>query len=108
MAWYVYSAKGVPLAKVYEEVTKDGLAEASVRRFRSLLYAPGDRPDLIEAATPTLQRDRKEATLRRWLDDMPDAVVQPRPVLAIAFVGALMSSNEFSDVDRRLPPGGRD
>jgi LuxR family transcriptional regulator, maltose regulon positive regulatory protein len=58
--------------------------------------------DLIEAATPTLQRDRKEATLRRWLDDMPDAVVQPRPVLAIAFVGALMSSNEFSDVDRRL------
>ena len=58
--------------------------------------------ELIEAATPGLQRDRQEATLRRWLDDIPDEVVQRRPVLAIGFVGALMSSNEFADVERRL------
>ncbi len=58
--------------------------------------------DLIETATPALQRNRQEATLRRWLDDVPDEVVQRRPVLAIAFVGALMSSNEFGDVGRRL------
>jgi LuxR family transcriptional regulator, maltose regulon positive regulatory protein len=58
--------------------------------------------DLVEAATPALRRNRQEATLRRWLDDVPDAVVQHRPVLAIAFVGALMSSNEFGDVARRL------
>ena len=58
--------------------------------------------DLIEVATPTLQRNRQEATLRRWLDDVPDEVVQRRPVLAISFVGALMSSNEFGDVERRL------
>ena len=58
--------------------------------------------DLIEVATPTLQRNRQEATLRRWLDDVPDEVVRRRPVLAISFVGALMSSNEFGDVERRL------
>ncbi len=58
--------------------------------------------DLVEAATPTLQRNRQEVTLRRWLDDLPDEVVQRRPVLAITFAGALMSSNEFGDVGRRL------
>ena len=58
--------------------------------------------DLVEAATPALRRNRQEATLRRWLDDLPDEVVQRRPVLAIAFVGALMSGNEFVDVARRL------
>ena len=58
--------------------------------------------DLVEAATPALRRTRQEATIRRWLDDMPDEVVQRRPVLAIAFIGALMSSNEFGDVERRL------
>ncbi len=58
--------------------------------------------DLVEAATPGLRRTRQEATIRRWLDDVPDEVVQKRPVLAIAFIGALMSSNEFGDVERRL------
>jgi LuxR family maltose regulon positive regulatory protein len=58
--------------------------------------------DLIESATPAVRRNRQEATLRRWLDDVPDEVVQRRPVLAIAFIGALMSSNQFGDVARRL------
>ncbi|MDO8390203.1 MAG: LuxR C-terminal-related transcriptional regulator [Actinomycetota bacterium] len=58
--------------------------------------------DLVEAATPAMRRSRQEATLRRWLDDVPDEVVQRRPVLALAFVGALMSGNEFGDVGRRL------
>ena len=58
--------------------------------------------ELVEEATPALRRTRQEATIRRWLDDVPDEVVQRRPVLAIAFIGALMSSNEFGDVERRL------
>lgn len=58
--------------------------------------------DLVEAATPALRRNRQEAVLRRWLDNMPDEVVKRRPVLAITFIGALMSSNEFGDVARRL------
>jgi LuxR family maltose regulon positive regulatory protein len=58
--------------------------------------------DVVERATPALRRDRQESTIRRWATDFPDDVLAHRPVLAIAFVGALMSSNEFADVDRRL------
>ena len=58
--------------------------------------------DLIESATPALRRNRRESTIRRWLDEVPDEAVQRRPVVALAFVGALMSSNEFGDVERRL------
>jgi LuxR family maltose regulon positive regulatory protein len=63
---------------------------------------PDRAADLVETATPALRRARQEATLRRWIGDFPDDVVRIRPVLAIAFVGALMSSNEFDDVGRRV------
>ena len=58
--------------------------------------------DLIEKTVPDLRRSRQEATLRRWIDDLPDHVVARRPVLAMGFVGALMANNEFDDVERRL------
>src|SRR3954468_15536336 len=58
--------------------------------------------DLVEMAVPHLLRNREEATLCRWIGDFPDEVVERRPVLAMGFVGALMSSNEFDDVARRL------
>ena len=58
--------------------------------------------DLVELAVPHLRRNRQEATLRRWIDDLPDDVVDRRPVLAMGFVGALMASNEYGDVERRL------
>lgn len=58
--------------------------------------------DLVELAVPALRRDRQEATIRRWLDDIPDDVVRRRPVLAIGFVGALMAGNEFQGVEQRL------
>jgi LuxR family maltose regulon positive regulatory protein len=58
--------------------------------------------DLVEMAVPELRRNRQEGTLRLWIDQLPDAVVERRPVLAMGFVGALMASNEFDDVARRL------
>src|SRR5450631_1892551 len=69
--------------------------------------------DLIELAIPELRRNRQDATIRGWLDVIPDAVVQVRPVLAICFIGALMAVNEFDAVEPRLddverwlePPG---
>ena len=82
-----YEIAGDPVAAV-----RHALAAGAVNRAA----------DLVEAATPGLQRTRQEATLLRWLDDVPDEVVQQRPVLATALVGALMSSNEFGDVERRL------
>ncbi|HEX8346804.1 MAG TPA: LuxR C-terminal-related transcriptional regulator [Actinoplanes sp.] len=58
--------------------------------------------DLVELAIPALRRHRQEATLRRWIDDFPRQLVARRPVLAMGFVGALMASNEFGDVQNRL------
>ena len=58
--------------------------------------------DLAEAALPALQRDRQESVIRTWIDNFPDDVVRDRPVLAIGFVGALMSSNEFTGIEPRL------
>lgn len=53
--------------------------------------------DLAEAALPAWRRDRKEATIRRWLQLLPDDVIRKRPVLMIGLVGALASIGEFAD-----------
>jgi LuxR family maltose regulon positive regulatory protein len=81
----------------------DGIGEPVPAVRHALAAGDLDRAaDLVETATPALRRERKEATLRRWLDDFPEEVVARRPVLAVGFVGALMSSNDFVDVERRL------
>jgi LuxR family maltose regulon positive regulatory protein len=58
--------------------------------------------DLVELAIPALRRDRQEATIRGWLDAIPDEIVRIRPVLGIGFIGALMARNEFEGVEQRL------
>jgi LuxR family maltose regulon positive regulatory protein len=58
--------------------------------------------EVVERAIPALLRSRQEATIRGWLDDLPDEVVRVRPVLASGFVAALMSMGEFDDAPRRL------
>ncbi len=58
--------------------------------------------DLVELAVPELRRLRKEALIRRWAANLPDEAVRNRPVLATGIVGALMASNEFGGVARRL------
>ena len=58
--------------------------------------------DMVELAIPALQRTRQEATIRGWLDAIPDEIVRRRPVLAMGFIGALMSRNEFTRVEERL------
>ncbi len=62
----------------------------------------GRAADLVELAIPALQRNRQEATIRGWLDVIPDEVVRMRPVLAVGLVGALMAGNEFEGVEERL------
>jgi LuxR family maltose regulon positive regulatory protein len=58
--------------------------------------------DLVELSIRGLLRDRQETTVRRWLDEIPDEVVRARPVLAVGFIGSLMSSGEFEGVENRL------
>jgi LuxR family transcriptional regulator, maltose regulon positive regulatory protein len=57
---------------------------------------------VIERSAIGLLRERQEATVRGWLDEIPDDVVRRRPVLAVAFIGALMSRNDFAGVEDRL------
>ena len=72
--------------------------------------------DLIQRAVPELRRERREATLRHWLDALPEQLVLERPVLAISYVGSLMSIGQVEAVDRHLKavedwldrPGGTD
>ncbi len=58
--------------------------------------------DLAELAMRGLQRARQEAVVVSWLTAIPDEVVQSRPVLALGFIAALMSSGRFSGVQERL------
>ncbi len=58
--------------------------------------------DLVELTFRALGRDRREDLVHRWASEMPDEAVSDRPVLAIALIGGLMSSNDFEGVDRRL------
>jgi LuxR family transcriptional regulator, maltose regulon positive regulatory protein len=57
---------------------------------------------LVESAIPALSGARQEATLRRWLEALPDELFGVRPVLAIGYVGALMSTGEVRGVEPRL------
>jgi len=78
-----------------------GDVDAAVRHA----IAAGDvdrAADLMELAVPQLRRRRDEAVVRRWIQHVPAEVVRRRPVLAIGFINALMASNDFDGVERRL------
>jgi LuxR family maltose regulon positive regulatory protein len=57
---------------------------------------------LIEAAIPAMNRDRREMTLRGWMEALPEGVFRTRPVLSVGFVGALLSTGEMDGVEARL------
>ena len=58
--------------------------------------------ELVETLVPALRRDRREATLRAWLEALPRHVVRARPVLGNALAGARMSTGEFDGVAELL------
>ena len=58
--------------------------------------------NLIEAALPAMARDRREGTLRGWLEALPEEVFRLRPVLSLGFVGALLSTGATDGVEPRL------
>jgi LuxR family maltose regulon positive regulatory protein len=57
---------------------------------------------LVELAIPALRRSRQEATIRGWVEAIPDELVRDRPVLAVGFIGALMAGGEFDGIEERL------
>ncbi len=56
----------------------------------------------IEVAAPAMRRHRTEATLRGWLEALPDEVFRHRPVLALTLVGTRMASGDATSVEPLL------
>ena len=56
----------------------------------------------VEMALPTMRRERREAVICRWVDQLPADIVRNRPVLAVGFIAALSASNQFAGLDQRL------
>ncbi len=54
---------------------------------------------MIELAIPSLRQARQEATMRHWFEQLPDQVFQVRPVLSVGYVGTLMATGEYADVE---------
>ncbi len=83
-----------------------GDAEAAVRHA----LAAGD-VDLaaarVETAIPALLRERREAVVCRWVDELPQDIVENRPVLAVGFIAALAEHNAFEGLDVRLDDAER-
>ncbi|MGZ4617310.1 MAG: hypothetical protein ACXV3F_01000, partial [Frankiaceae bacterium] len=51
---------------------------------------------------PMMRRERRERELAQWVRALPHEVVNVRPVLAVAFVGAMAQVSEFGTVGERL------
>ncbi|HZL32339.1 MAG TPA: LuxR C-terminal-related transcriptional regulator, partial [Verrucomicrobiae bacterium] len=58
--------------------------------------------DLVELAIPALRQSRQEATIRRWLEALPDSVIEVRPVLSVHYAGALLQFGQLEGVEARL------
>ena len=58
--------------------------------------------DLVELAWPALRRGRQEATLRGWLQALPEVELRHRPVLSVAYAGVLLVSGELEGVEALL------
>ncbi len=59
----------------------------------------GRAADLIELAIPVMRKTRQEATVRGWLEALPDEVVRVRPMLSFAVAGALLAVGELEGVE---------
>jgi LuxR family maltose regulon positive regulatory protein len=58
--------------------------------------------DLVELSLPETRKARQEMTVLRWCEGLPKSVFEQRPVLAVGYVGALMSAGRFDGVDQLL------
>ncbi len=58
--------------------------------------------ELVGRAMPASHRDRQEATLRGWLEVLPEEVLALRPELSNGLAGALLATGEVEGVDRQL------
>lgn len=83
-----------------------GFADDAVRH--ALAAGDVDRAAfLMELAVPAIRRDRREATLLTWLEELPDDVVRSSPVLNVFFGYMLMASGDLDAFEPRLDDAER-
>jgi LuxR family maltose regulon positive regulatory protein len=58
--------------------------------------------DLIALAIPALRQARQEATVRGWLEALPDELITFRPVLSVYYAGALLIRGQVEGAEARL------
>lgn len=58
--------------------------------------------DLVELAMPGTRQMRQEATLRAWLEALPDDVLRRRPAVAVGYAGVLLVHGELDGVEDLL------
>ena len=58
--------------------------------------------DLVEVAIPAMRQSRQDATLRGWVEALPDDLIRDRPVLSVGYAGVLLLSGELEGVESRL------
>jgi LuxR family maltose regulon positive regulatory protein len=63
--------------------------------------------NIVEQEIPALRRGRQDATLRRWLEALPDDLVLSRPLLSIGYVGAVLVHSETRGVQEHLDAAER-
>ena len=58
--------------------------------------------DLVELAIPAAFQRDQAATVRRWLEALPDELIRARPVLSVAYAATLLDGGEIESVEARL------
>ena len=58
--------------------------------------------DLVELAIPALFKMDQAATVRRWLEALPDGLIRARPVLSVAYAATLLDGGKIEAVEVRL------
>jgi LuxR family maltose regulon positive regulatory protein len=58
--------------------------------------------DLVELAIPAMNRSQQSATLRQWLEALPDELVRARPVLSVGYAVTLLEGGRVEGVEARL------
>ncbi|MBO9600865.1 MAG: LuxR family transcriptional regulator [Cohnella sp.] len=63
--------------------------------------------DLIEPACPAISRNRQEAVLLGWLNELPALLFRRRPVLSVCYAGALLGNGRLERVEDLLQDAQR-
>jgi LuxR family transcriptional regulator, maltose regulon positive regulatory protein len=58
--------------------------------------------DLVELAIPAMFQKDQAATVRRWLEALPDELIRARPVLSVAYAATLLDGGKIDGVEARL------